>query len=104
MLRKPAKMVWVRLGDSVGGRKDLARGGESRQIEGMKEMPDAKTLQQKIEETMSRVCQMPRGGDLEGLLIQEVEELKTLLQAEALRRREAAFPPCGGDGSVSQSL
>jgi hypothetical protein len=43
----------------------------------MKEASGAKTLQQKIEETMSRVCQMPRKGDLEGLLIQEVEERRS---------------------------
>ena len=56
----------------------------------------------KLEELAQRVRQMKPGGDLEGLLIQEIEQLKTIIfeQAIEIRKQTAAahpadFPPSG---------
>ena len=59
-------------------------------------------LEEKLETMMNKVRQMPAGGDLEGLLEEQIAELKTLLYEQALEQRKqatasdpAAFHPSG---------
>jgi len=68
----------------------------------MPDSPVPKSSQVKLAELLDRVRQMPRGGDLEGLLVKEAEELVRIVQQEALSVREesgasdeASFSPSG---------
>lgn len=56
--------------------------------------------QKRLEELMEKVGQLEQGGDLEGLLIDEIGELKKIIYEEAMEERErqaasseADFPP-----------
>jgi hypothetical protein len=59
----------------------------------------------KLEELAQRVRQMKPGGDQEGLLVEEIDQLKTILFEQAIQIRkqtaaahEADFPPSGLPG------
>jgi hypothetical protein len=62
-------------------------------------------LERKLQEFLTQVRTMPRGGDLEGLIEDNAAELKLLLYEVAARQREesaaaqpADFPPSGLPG------
>lgn len=71
-------------------------------------------IDQAVEQFLSRVRKMKRGGDLDALLNDEIDHLSRLLYEEAVRERddaaaspEADFPPCGlsampGDAPVEE--
>ena len=61
-----------------------------------------KRSQEQMEELFEKVRAMKRGGDLEGLLVEEIEKVKSLIYEEALEERkklaassEADFSPSG---------
>ena len=63
---------------------------------------NAELLEHKLQEFLTQVCELPRGGDLEGLIEDNAAELKQLLYEVAARQRQeaaaaapAAFPPSG---------
>jgi len=58
---------------------------------------------QQVEVLMERVRSMKPGGDLDGLIIEEIERLNKVVYEQALAERsqaatKAAFPPCGVSG------
>lgn len=63
------------------------------------ESPESRVAK-RVEEMLERVRALKRGGDLEGLIDGEMEEVKRLLREEAIGERaridasvEADFPP-----------
>jgi hypothetical protein len=59
-------------------------------------------LDEKLQEFLAQVREMPRGGDLEGLIEDNAAELRLLLYEAAARQRQqstadapADFPPSG---------
>jgi hypothetical protein len=69
----------------------------------MSDAQGPKSAHEKLEELLLRARTMPRGGDLEGLLVREMQELASALQQQVLEEREkpddassqASFPPSG---------
>ena len=61
----------------------------------------SRRIQASVEAMMKKVEAMEDGGDLDGLIVGEIDKLKRLLYQEALARREAraaekaAFSPSG---------
>ena len=60
---------------------------------------------EQIQQIMLRVEELPRGGDLEGVIEEGLDELDQLVYRELLshrqqtaEHREAAFPPSGVSG------
>ena len=70
----------------------------------MSDAQGPKSAHEKLEELLLRARTMPRGGDLEALLVREMQELAGAVQRQALDEREkpdgdassqASFPPSG---------